>query len=646
MLFPMHLNELTKDFKALKQVYKKPIIYLSAIVGILILPIGTTISYLYDKAMLNKTLEYIYSPDYKKEYKLSADAVNRMLSTIDHRVGRGDIFFYQSTPFLSSYYKWLVMNNLNLSQSKKDMMRDIFNGSVDDYAKKRSVSSTDTTDIKITDIKQHSEYDANKKAWISNIDLTIKNGNTPLWNSEYKTYINLPEGCWISDYYLYVGDVKEMGILAEKKAATWIFNQIRNVNRDPGLLRYLQGNMVEFKVFPFQKEEVRYTGIEFIHRDPVEITIDNHKLVLGNQQIQQSVSPASTVKTKNAIYLSAEDKNELETVERKPYYHFIVDVSANRNDLSSIKYDYYKTQQVNTLPKEIIKERQAKFTQAINNLFKKHLIETTKDDAKISFTNTYIKERLMSSNFEKDISCQDFEGGFFLDRAIKKILFDSYTNPSNKYPVIVVVSDDIDKAIVNLDFENMRFTYPESDVFYSIQNDSLRSHTFATGTKVIKNNIDSIPKHIVKVWPNIANPISYLPDDNKPSIILTTNNKSLEITQNDIKEKDWESGLQMQAQWMLQSLYPETADEEWLSLVQNSFKSRIMTPLTSYIVVENETQKVLLRKKQEETLSGNRSLDLTDNTQPMSEPDLILIAAMFGLFLLYYKHRKRKENRH
>ena len=209
-----------------------------------------------------------------------------------------------------------------------------------------------------------------------------------------------------------------------------------------------------------------------------------------------------------------------------------------------------------------------------------------------------------------------------------------------------MVSDDIDKAIVNFDFENMRFTYPESDAFYSIQNDSLRSHTFATGTKVIKNNIDSIPKHIVKVWPNIANPISYLPDDNKPSIILTTNNKSLEITQNDIKEKDWESGLQMQAQWMLQSLYPETADEEWLSLVQNSFKSRIMTPLTSYIVVENETQKVLLRKKQEETLSGNRSLDLTDNTQRMSEPDLILIAAMFGLFLLYYKHRKRKENRH
>ena len=646
ILFPIHLNELTRDFRALKQVYKKPIIYLSATIGILILPIGTTISYLYDKNMLSRTLEYIYSPDYSKDYRLSADAVNKMLSTIDHRVGRGDIFFYQSTPFLSSYYKWLVMDNLNLSQSKKDMMRDLFNGSVDDYHQNQFVNTSDTADIKITDIKQHSEYDTNKKVWISNIDLTIKNGNTPLWNSEYKTYINLPEGCWISDYYLYVGDVKEIGILAEKKAATWIFNQIRNVNRDPGLLRYLQGNLVEFKVFPFQKEEVRYTGLEFIHRDPVEIIIDNHKLVLGNPQIQQSVSPISTVKTDDAIYLSAEDKSRLETVERKPYYHFIVDISANRNDLSLTKYDYSKTQQVNTLPKEIVKKRQAKFTQAINNLFKKHLIETNRDDAKVSFTNTYVKERLMSSDFEKDISSQDFEGGFFLDRAIKKILFDSYTNPSNTYPVIVVVSDNIDKAIVNLDFENMRFTYPESDTFYSIQNDSLRSHTFATGAQVIKSDVDSIPKHNVKAWPNPANPTSYLPDDNKPSIILTTKSKSLEITQNDIKEKDWESGLQMQAQWMLQSLYPETADKEWLSLVQNSFKSRIMTPLTSYIVVENEAQKALLKKKQEETLSGNRSLDLSDDTQRMSEPDLILIAAMFGLFLLYYKHRKRKQSRH
>jgi hypothetical protein len=188
----------------------------------------------------------------------------------------------------------------------------------------------------------------------------------------------------------------------------------------------------------------------------------------------------------------------------------------------------------------------------------------------------------------------------------------------------------------------MKFTYPESGLFYSIQNDSLRSHSFATGTRVINDNVDSIPVRTVRAWPNSANPAVYLPDDNKPSILPATKDKFLNISRNDIKEKDWVSGMQMQAQWMLQVLYPDTADKEWLSLIQNSFKSRIMTPLTSYIVVENEAQKAILKKKQEEALSGNRSLDLTDDTQRMTEPDFIIIAFLFGLFILYYKHKKKR----
>lgn len=642
MLFPIHLNELVKDFGFLRRIYKKRMIYLTALAGLLVLPAGTTLSYLYDRMMLNRTLEYIYSPDYSKEYKLSADAVNEMLSTIDYRAKSRDMFFYRSTPFLSSYYKWLVMDNMNLSQSKKDMMRDLFNGSSYDNSRDRTSGRRDTVDIKITDISHHSEYDTDKKTWSSWVDLTIKNGDTPLWNAEYKTNINLPEGCWISDYYLYVGDVKEPGILAEKKAATWVFDQIRSVNRDPGLLRYLHGNLVEFKVFPFQKEEIRRTGIEFIHKDPVEITIDGYTLSLGNPMIQQQVSNNSTIKADDVIYLSAADKNKLETVERKPYYHFIVDISANWNDPNQTWYEYnhkWRPKELSDTKKE---SRQAKYVKTINSLFDKHLIDTRKEDARISYTNTYIKEENLSSDLGKNISKQDFEGGFFLDRAISKILFDSYINPTNTYPVIVVVSDNIDKGIINQRLGDLKFTYPESDYYYSIRNDTLRSHSFVSGTKVVSDNIDSIPLHTVKAWPNPANPTVYLPDDNKPSIILANKDKSVAVIHNDIKEKDWVSGLRMQAQWMSQVLHPETADREWLSLIQNSFKSRIMTPLTSYIVVENEAQKAILKKKQEEALSGNRSLDLTDETQRMSEPDLIIIAFLFGLFILYYKQKKKR----
>jgi hypothetical protein len=67
-----------------------------------------------------------------------------------------------------------------------------------------------------------------------------------------------------------------------------------------------------------------------------------------------------------------------------------------------------------------------------------------------------------------------------------------------------------------------------------------------------------------------------------------------------------------------------------------------MTPVTSYLVVENEAQKAILKKKQEQVLSGNKSLDLGEDAQRMSEPNMIIVFVLFGLTLLYIERRKRK----
>jgi hypothetical protein len=66
-----------------------------------------------------------------------------------------------------------------------------------------------------------------------------------------------------------------------------------------------------------------------------------------------------------------------------------------------------------------------------------------------------------------------------------------------------------------------------------------------------------------------------------------------------------------------------------------------MTPVTSYLVVENEAQKAMLKKKQEQALSGNKSFDLGEDTQRMSEPGLMLLAILFGLLIWYREKRKR-----
>jgi hypothetical protein len=67
-----------------------------------------------------------------------------------------------------------------------------------------------------------------------------------------------------------------------------------------------------------------------------------------------------------------------------------------------------------------------------------------------------------------------------------------------------------------------------------------------------------------------------------------------------------------------------------------------MTPVTSYLVVENEAQKAILKKKQEQVLSSNKSLDLGEDTQRMSEPSFILLILLLGLVLWYRQKRQRK----
>jgi len=630
LLFVIHITEISADFKYLKRNYKTLYLYGTLVGGLFIIPVAITINYVYDKKMLHKTLDYIYSADYTKEYKLNAESVLRTIDTIDETSSESDSF-YSSTPFLSAYFKWLVLDNLNLSEGRKNMIRNLFSGN---FSHNNGISTrfgnTSRPNIQITDIKHTSKYDNKQKAWISQIDLEITNTNTELRNSEYKTFINLPVGCWISDYYLYVGDVKEPGILTEKKAATWVFNQIRTVNQDPGLLRYISGNTVEFKVFPFNINETRKTGIEFIHKEPVSLVIDGNVLSLGFDEDLISIDRNTT--KQEVIYVSAQDKKGLETIERIPYYHFIVDMSANKKTYDSLSDRY--SDKKNGI------DSYEKYIGEIEDFLDKDLIDGR--NAKISYTNAYVKTYDLKGNWREDLKKQQFEGGFFLDRAIRKILFENYMNHKDCYPVIVVVSNTFDKAIILENLADMQFTYPENGLFYSLEDGNLKAHTFATALTTIKEKTDTLPVCRVKAWPTAVNPLAYIPDNNKPSIILNTKNKIRDIRPENIQEKSWKAGLDMHSQWMLQILYPETADQEWLNLVDNSFKSRIMTPLTSYIVVENEAQKAILKNKQDEVLSGKRALDLNEETQEMSEPDLLIIIILFGLFYFVYNKRKKR----
>lgn len=613
LLFVIHINELSKDFNYLRTLFSKRLIIGISVLGFLIIPAFITTTYLKDKSVLNETLFYLYSPDYSKQYDIDKSSLQTTLNVIkshkDHR-GSGGGIFGNGIPYLSSYFNWLVMDNLTLSDSKINTIENIFFGKTSFELHTENIQNDN---VQISNLSTNSTYDKAQNAWKSwvYLEITNKSGNTGF--SEYATTIDLPEGCWISDYYLYVGDTKEPGILAEKKSAMWIFSQIRNENRDPGILYYLTGNKVAFRVFPFAKDEVRKTGIEFLHKEPIKLNIDNNVIELGN--IEETIY--ENIETENIDYVTAQQKQRLRSVKRKPYFHFLIDVSK---DQSSNSTDFIKRIE--------------------------QLIEANKplsENGKISFVNSYVKTTTLDNDWKGEYKSQTFEGGFYLDRAIRTTLINAYQDKSKTYPVIVVVTDSIQNAILNKDFADLKFTFPESDLFFNLdKNGDLREHSLTV------NPIKELPEILrecmfcetVLEYKLSDSSIAYLPNNNEPSIILKK--EIFDVNEAMIKEKDWKSALTMQGLWTSQILHPENSDKEWLNMVKYSFITRVMTPVTSYLVVENEAQKAMLKKKQEQALSGNKSLDLGEDTQRMSEPGLILLTILFGLILWFREKRKRQ----
>jgi len=465
----------------------------------------------------------------------------------------------------------------------------------------------DNLNVNISNISTNSVLDASQNVWKSRVDLEItnKSGNS---FKEFAVSFDLPQGCWISDYYLYVEGKKEEGILAEKKSAKWVYSNIRNVNRDPGILFYLTGNRVSFRVFPFSGNETRKTGIEFLHKEPVKLKIDGNIIELGDAIDFVN----ETVETENFAYVYTEQKQRLPSVQRKPYFHFMVDVSENKD---AHLFD---------------------FSKLIENVLDEN--KPLSQNAQISFVNSYVNTFPLDENWQSRYKSQVFEGGFFLERAIRLALYNAYKN--GEYPVIVTVTDDIQSAVLDSDFSDFKIAFPESVLFFNMDSDgALKPHSLIEKPKEqLEDAHYSFDKTVLE-YRISDNSRVYLADNNEPEIILKKD--IFNINEADIKEKNWLSAVNMQAKFMSQTLHPETSAKDWRNMVKYSFISKVMTPVTSYLVVENEAQKAALKKKQEQVLSGGKLLDTDDDSQSMSEPGLLLLAILLGAVLWGRRFRKQ-----
>lgn len=609
VLMLIHSYALSKDYQFLRQFYHKQIVQLVFIGGLILIPSVIFINFRLQKQTLLNALNHLEYSDFNVETKLNSNRLTHVLAELEnHKEQRNFNFGSTNTPYLSSLYNWLVLDNLTLSNTKINKLKTVF---LD--APKIGTGEIPNTNINdrtlISFAEAKSTYDVNQDTWITWVDLQIENTSENNF-AEFSTKIHIPDGCWIGDYYLYVGDKKEFGLLTEKKAALWIYTQIRNENRDPGLLYYLNKNEVVLKVFPLSAKETRKTGIQFIHKEPLNLQINPFKLQMGN--VDEQVNTPN-FEDENLVYLSTHFKKSLDKTNRKPYLHFIVDCSKNAPDFSNLIREFSKN--------------------------KEPLIE----NAKVSFVN-YNTEETSFRDWESTYLSTNKKGGFFADRAIKKALSEQIIQPKHQYPIFILLTNEWFNGVFDQDYSNFTSGVPEINHFYYLKSkDSIHAISFNNTSLVIPIvNQDTIfQNEKVLVYQTKELKKVYLPDNNEPSIIFKKPHQNTHKSEFPVQK--WESGLKAYSFWFTQIIHPNSKNEDWLNGVKMSFENHILNPYTSFIVVENEAQKAALLQKQKKILSGNKNFGTDDEMERMSEPRIEIFMLILGLIWILKNYIKKSK---
>ena len=575
LIVPVHCMRLLEDAAYLRTAIDRRVVMAGGLLLIAVLPLGITHAFWQDRRVLRRTLDYVYAPASNPRPVAKAD-VTRVLDHVRRHRNKGWSPGARTQPYLSRYYAWLVLDNLTLSNEKLQTLEAVYFGdpmpTVTDVA-----PASDPIDV--TAARVVTNWDEDKGAWLSWVHLELLADTSLRGSGTYRAAFDLPDGAFIDDYYLYVGDRRESGILAERRSATWVYRQIVGAQRDPGLLRYVSADRVALEVFPFAPGELRQTGFRVMHREPLKIRLGDRLLPLGRPGERPVEAP---IAVKGATYLPARVKQQMEHVTRRPRIHYVID--ASRRTLGA----------------------EERWVEAIRKY--QSALPDSLPPARVVLSGTAPRTLDYRSRWAQRLS-ELPTGGFFAQRAVESVLRDQLDRPDATYPVFVVVGND---PVFTRAFPGQVAAPPEGLHLYYLTEDGRAITTTPTGT----DTLALPPASTVVGYPGPDALVRFLPAEG-PSLV--TGRDSLDLNAHRRVPGTWRRALELRGRYAANRQTGRTGASCWLEEVRGSFGSGVLMPTTAFIVVENDAQRKALERRQDEVLGANPHFDL-DETLRMSEP--------------------------
>ena len=609
-LFFIHTKKIVVEFISLSKSVNKLTLSILLFCCIMTIPVFITVNALLDRRVIYKAVNYVYNSDYTEEVHIGKELprIQRSLQAL-YNFKHGI-----EMPYITLYYQWLVFDNLVLPDKKiRKIYKDLFGEELEkekasmfgreDFfrwspqLRGLNVREKDPS-IKIISVSKKITKDGNGYAKCM-VDIELKNeGERSL--TEYISEIRVPEGVFVSGYYLKIGETNVPGRLFEKKSALWIYEKITNVRQDPGLLYYIAPRKLKFHVFPFNSREIRYTGIEFIFPESVshKVMIDNQTIILENTtRTETADQPPFTIIGKDNV-----SGNEI--IKRNPVLHFIIDYSTSAKELDFAKL-------------AAIGER---FECSAYNLSFANV-----NSSRVA-ENQDVKE-LSSIQPTKD-KLPEKTGGFMLEKALKREILLWYKMQSRtEFPIFIIVTDN-EKIFNYADYKYFNELIPETEYIYvSSFSGDLKSISLRNGKQAPFSEL-------------VINDTSVL----KNGLVIANNNFFV-VSKNQQSQNEYLKAVSLMNDYKKIIYNPSIKEANFAKLVYRSKDSGIMIPITSYIVLESAAQWAMLEKTEKDKLGNLSELEIEEIHSPEPGFFTMILAFFAGMGILkFITKRQRKES--
>ncbi|HNY32132.1 MAG TPA: MSEP-CTERM sorting domain-containing protein [Fibrobacteria bacterium] len=621
-------NLLGRQWKSLRAGPQRGWVPWIGLAGMVLLPGWVVVDALWTRIQIRTVMAYAYdAPGHpldlaSVDLESLADGIAQLESRFgghDSRAGTRE----GEQLYLSEFRDWAIFDNLMVAPARLAAMKALFAPPEDSLAEPSDApagrdvggvaANGDSTLVRLAKVQPRREGES--RTWL---DLDLVRPRRPqdsgqTWRraqaAEFRAKVRLPRDVFVDGYTLKVGDSLHQGVLAERRTAEWVYTQITRTNRDPGLLRYLQGGSdLELRVFPFAEAERRHTSIRFLHRRPVQIRVGDSAVALGG-------ADQSGIVEFPGLGMVVPEPALAGLPRRIPpvRIHFVLDASRaagpHRNVLAASLESF--------------------------------LQRSGLDPASVRILSMNVRGTDLSEDPEWSRRYRQgpFEGGFFLERAVKHVLSDKFQRGSDTVPMVVAVSDRTDFVFLESDLDLFASVSPGVHGFFRLDRRGVLERFPFSGEGPVPVYGMFIPDSVGELkdrkgrnhWVDLREGSVLVPFPDSVQAPLAGANLG-----------PWERAAANALRETRLAVLARDGDRAWKEILGESFASGVLARATAYLALETATQENALRAKQQEVLEGDRNMDLdTDESVRMSEPGPWILLVLAGMVWIHRRGRRR-----